>query len=80
MYLCAVGALLAEITEEIGYLQECPPTDKPFEFLKESILPRINKYENAKIKEFFTIIVRRQNRRQLQIKPENVRRSIGIKI
>ena len=44
-----VEALPIEITEEIEDILEHPPTEKQFDMLKEAILSRLERSDNAKL-------------------------------
>ena len=51
MFTHVVEALPSEIAEEVEDILEHPPTEKQFDVLKEAILPRLERSDNAKFRE-----------------------------
>ena len=51
MFAHIVEAFPSEITEEIEDILEHPPTEEQFDMLKEAILSRLERSDNAKLRE-----------------------------
>ena len=51
MFTHVVEALPSEIAEEVEDILEHPPTEKQFDVLKEAILSRLERSDNAKLRE-----------------------------
>ena len=51
MFTHVVEALPSEIAEEIEDFLEHPPTEKQFDVLKEAILSRLERSDNARLRE-----------------------------